>query len=159
MRTSLHVSLPSICQFEQFARTVGDAAVDQQQVMRRSYDGFAEFISVAARRENATWPLFRVPDFELLAGKIRLQSGSELVGCTNLVDAEDEEEYLKFVSDNYQDSLQEGHMSLYGNLDRLVPMGYTPNFTIVGPVGPMPDTTDRLYRAPTWQLSPRTFSV
>jgi hypothetical protein len=135
---------------------VGDAVADQQSQMRHSYAGFANLISSAARRENATWPLFRIPDFELHAGEIRLQSQTEILACTNLIDPQDEAEYLNFVTENYVDSLNEGHMTLYGNLDRLVPFGYTPNFTTVGPDGFKPDTISQPYRSPFWQLSPRT---
>jgi hypothetical protein len=136
---------------------VGDAAVDQQLQMRRSYVSFANFVSAAAQRENATWPLFRVPDFELLAGQVRLQSGSEAVSCTTLVDMQDEDEYLKFISNNYKDGVDEAHLIRYGNLDRLVPEGYTPNFTLLGMDGFLPDLMKRAYRAPMWQLSPRTY--
>jgi hypothetical protein len=119
--------------------------------------GFANLISSMAQGENATWPLFRIPDFELHAGQIRLQTGAEVIGCTILVDSKDGDDYLNYVTNNYEDSLREGHMTLYGNLDRLTAIGYKPNFTIVGPTGFVPDTMDRSFRAPTWQLSPRTY--
>ena len=152
------VALPPFFQFAQFTRTVGDAAVDQQRRMRESYVGFPNLISSLAKNGNATWPIFRIPDFEIHAGQVRLQSGTEVIGCTYLVESSDTYEYLKFVTDNYESSLQEGHMTRYGNMDRLAPIGYTPNFTIFTPNGTfIPDTTiDRPLRSATWQLSPRT---
>jgi hypothetical protein len=148
---------PAHVQFEQFARTVGDAAVDQQRQKRQSQIGFANVVSTAAQQANATWPLFRVPNFELLAGQVALQSGSEFIACTILVDAADESKYLKFVNDTFEDSIHEGHMIRYGNLDRIVPIGYTSNFTVVGPNGFQPDTAQQPFRSPLWQLSPRTY--
>jgi hypothetical protein len=136
---------------------VGDAAVEQQLQMRRSHVGFANLISSAALRENATWPFFRIPDFEVHGGQMRLQSGSEAIGCINLVQPEEEDAYLQYVTENYEDSLKEGHMTAHGNLDRLITMGYAPNFTIVTPEGLEIDTTIRPYRSPFWQISPRTF--
>jgi hypothetical protein len=134
---------------------VGDAAVDQQLRMRDAFVGFANLISSAAYHANATWPMFRVPDFELHAGQVRLESGAEIVAFTCFVEEKDTDEYLKFVDANYEDNVKEGHMILYGNLDRLTPIGYTPNFTLVGPNGFSLDTIDRPFRMPFWHLSPR----
>jgi hypothetical protein len=125
--------------------------------MRQAYIGFANHISATAQETNATWPLFRIPYFELHAGQIRLQSGSEMVGCAYRVEPRDENDYLKFVNDNYEDSAMERHMSLYGNLNRLRPTGYTPNFTLIGPNGMTPDLVDRPVRWVAWQASPRKF--
>ena len=142
-------------QFAQFARTVGDAAVDQQRSMRESYLGFANLISSSAQEANATWPMFRIPNYELHAGQVRLQSGTEVIGCSYLVESNDVEEYLKFVTANHEASLTEAHLTRYGNLDRLTPFGYTPNFTMITPDGIIPDKVDRPLRSATWQISPR----
>ena len=45
----------------------------------------------------------------------------------------------------------------YRNLDRLTPIGYTPNFTTIDSTGFIPDTMDRPIRSAMWQMSPRTF--
>jgi hypothetical protein len=129
--TSLDYSLT--IQFAQFARTVGDAAVDQQKRMRESFIGFANLISSFARHSNATWPFVRVPDFELHAAQVRLQSGAEIVSFTAFVEEKDEDEYLNFVAANYEDNVKEGHLIRYGNLDRLTPIGFTPNYTLLAP--------------------------
>jgi len=141
--------------FAQFARTVGDAAVDQQKRMREAFDGFASLISASARRTNATWPMVRIPDYELHAGQVRRQSGAEIVTFRSFVEKEKNEEYLKFVTANYEENVKEGHMIRYGNLDRLTPIGYTPNYTLVGPTGFSLDTVNRDFRLPFWHLSPR----
>jgi hypothetical protein len=138
---------------------VGDAAVDQQLHMREAFVGFANLVSSSARQVNAKWPLFRIPDFELHTGQLRLQSGAEIIGCNYLIEPNEEEEYLEFVTANYEDSLIEGHMTRYGNLDRLTPIGYTPNFTTIGATGFVPDTMNRTLRFAFWQLSPRKYIV
>lgn len=137
---------------------MGDAAVEQQKIMRESYVGFANLISSSALEANATWPFFRIPNFELHAGQIRLLTGSEVVGCQYMVDTSEDDEYLDFVNANYEASVNEGHMTMYGNLDRLAPIGYTPNFTMFTPGGivPAPATSLRNTRSATWQISPRT---
>lgn len=131
--------------------------MDQQVRMRQSYEGFATHISTAARQVNATWPMFRIPYYELHAAKVRMQSGSEIIGCAYLIQPNVEDEYLKFVDANYEDSLTERHMTRYGNLDHLQPTGYTPTFHVIGPNGSLPDTLDRPLRAAAWQISPREF--
>jgi hypothetical protein len=111
---------------------VGDAAINQQHQMLQSFVGFAHHISSASRRENATWPYFRIPDFELHGGQAQLQSGAEVIGCVYLVHSEDEGEYLNYITNNYVDSLNEAHMTLYGSLNHLEATGYTKHFTVIG---------------------------
>lgn len=142
-------------QFAQFARTVGDAAVDQQRRMRESFVGFANHISSSAQEANATWPFFLVPNFELHAGQVRLQSGTEIIACSMFVEASDAEGYLDFVSANYETTVKEAHIIRYGNLDRLFPIGYSPNYTIETADGLILDTVDRPFRLPIYQISPR----
>lgn len=142
-------------QFAQFARTVGDAAVNHQQLMHKALIGFANHISSAAKTTNATWPMVIVPDYEVHAGQLRSLTGAETSGFQPYVEAKDEEAYLEFIAANYEDVIREGHLVRHGNLDRLAPIGYTPNFTFVGPNGFSPDTIDRPIRMPFWYLSPR----
>lgn len=127
--------------------------------MRKLHSTLATQISSSARQANATWPIFRIPDFELLAGQIRLQSGAEFIGIAYRIEPSNEKEYLNFVDANYEDSVIERYMTLYGNLDRLKPIGYSPNFTVLGPNGLTPDIIDRPIRWVDWQSSPRTCFV
>jgi hypothetical protein len=104
--------------------------------------------------------MFRIPYYELHAAQVRLQSGVEYISCQYMVEAKDAQQYLNFVNANYEDSMVEGHMIRHGNLDRLIPIGYTPNFTLYGPTGFVPDPiVDRPIRSATWQLSPRKCNV
>jgi len=49
--------------YEQFARTVGNAAVTQQLDLRDSIASLANIISGLAENQNATWPYFHPPKF------------------------------------------------------------------------------------------------
>ena len=124
--------------------------------MREAFVGFSNHISSTAKDINATWPMVRIPYFELHAGQIRLQSGAEIVGFQALIEPQDEEEYLKFVTANHEALAIEGHMISYGNLDQFAPIGYTPNFTTLGPNGYVVDIERRPLRMPFWHFSPRT---
>jgi hypothetical protein len=125
--------------------------------MRDAFVGFANHISSTAQDLNATWPFFRIPLYELHAGSVRVQSGVEYIYCQYMVDSKDTGEYLEFISANYEDSMVEAHMIRYGNLNRLTPIGYTPNFTTIDSTGFVPDTMDRPIRSAMWQMSPRKF--
>lgn len=125
--------------------------------MREAFVGFAYHISSTAKDINATWPMFRIPLYELHAGQVRLQSGVEYIGIQYVVDSKDTDKYLEFVTANYADSLAEAHMICYSNTNRLTPIGYTPNFTTYGPTGLVPDPMNRRIRGATWQISPRKF--
>ena len=154
----LTVSFPyfsCFMKFTQFARTVGDSAVDQQKRMRQSFVDFANHVSSTAMDVNATWPLFRIPRFELHAGQLRLETGVEFMYCNYMIDSKDTDEYLEFVTANYEDSVFEAHMIRYGNLDRLNPGNYTPSFKASGANGTVPDTMERSLRSALWQISPR----
>lgn len=133
--------------------------MDQQLRMQEAFIGFANHISSSARDANAKWPIFRIPLFELHAGQVRLQSGVEFIGIQYMIEPKDEDEYLEYVTTNYKDSIAEGHMIRYGNMDRLKPIGYTPHFTVSGSTGLINDTIDRPIRSATWQVSPRKFFV
>lgn len=147
-----------LLQFDQFARTVGDAAVDQQQRMREAFSGFANHISSSAEDINATWPLFDVPHFELHAANARAQSGVEYIGLQYYIEPQDGDSYLEFVTAHHESDMIESHMTRYGNLDRYIPVGYTPNFTIYGMSGTIESdpVKERPLRSVTWQISPRT---
>lgn len=144
-------------QFAQFARTVADAAVDHQTRLREALVGFAYHISSTARDINATWPMVRLPYYELHAGQVRLQSGIETIGFHSFVEPQDEEEYLEFVTANHEAFSLEGHMLCYGNLEHFTSVGYTPNFTTLSSNGYVVDDVDRQLRSPFWHFSPRTF--
>jgi hypothetical protein len=124
--------------------------------MRESLIGFANLISSSAKATNSTWPMIRVPDYEVHAGQLRKLTGAETNGFQPFVEPQDEEAYLEFITANYEEVIQEGHMVRFGNLNRLTPIGYTANFTLIGPEGFFPDpVTDRTIRMPFWYLSPR----
>jgi hypothetical protein len=135
---------------------VGDAAVDQQRQMKNAFVGYANHISSTAMDINATWPIFQIPQFELHTTPVRIQSGVEYISIQYMIEPKDAEPYLNFVTDHYVESYQEAHMIRYGNLNRLIPIGYTPNFTINHNGSLISDPiVQRPLRAPSWQISPR----
>jgi hypothetical protein len=81
------------------------------------------------------------------------------MGCQYMVELKDAKSYLDFVTANYEDSIAEGHITRYGNLDRLKPIGYTPNFTIPSATGLVPDMADQQVRSVIWQISPRKICI
>jgi hypothetical protein len=95
--------------------------------------------------------------YEIHAAQVRLQSGVEYLHCQYLVEPKNVEEYLEFVTANYEHSVVEAHMARYGNLDRLTPTGYVPYFKIFGPNGTVVDTMERPIRSAMWQISPRKY--
>jgi hypothetical protein len=135
---------------------VGDAAVDHQVLMHETIIAFAHIISSSGKATNTTWPLIRVPDFEVHAAQMRKLTGAETIGFLPFVEPKDEEAYLEFISANYEEVVKEAHMVRFGNLNRLTPIGYSPNFTLFGPDGIFPDpVTNRTIRMPFWYQSPR----
>ena len=162
MQRRKYLPLPSdkftllrVFKFEQFSRTVGDAAVNQQLQMRVSYSAYANLISDSAEAMNATWPNFTIPHFELHAESVILQSGTEVLSLMMYVKPEDEDSYLEYVDRNYEATIKEGHLIRYGNLDRLTPVDYKPYFTVRVPEGVVPDTIERAFRGVMCQYSPR----
>ena len=131
--------------------------MDQQRRMRQSFVAYATHISSTAIDVNATWPMYRIPRYELHSGQFRLETGVEYIYCNYLVDSNDTDAYLKFVTAQYEDSMVEAHMTRYRNTDRLNPIGYTPSFKIFSANGTVPDTMERPIRSALWQISPRKF--
>ena len=146
-------------QFEQFSRTVGNAAVDQQQEMRDALFAFANFFSQSAYDVGAKWPIYSLPNYELHANSVLKQSGMEILSVTQYVKDSDKSTALKYVDENYERWVYEGHMTRYGNLDRLTPIKYQPNFTIVTAEGFIPDPVQRDIHYGLWQFTPRKFGL
>ena len=62
--TLLHLPLYVLFQYEQFARTVADAAIDQQAVLRQALAQFKDTIALAAKMKGDNWPYFIPPMYE-----------------------------------------------------------------------------------------------
>ena len=138
---------------------MGNAAVDQQQEMRDALFSFANFFSQYAYGNGEKWPLASLPNYELHASTVLKQSGMELLSITQSVKDNDKSDALQYVDENYERWVFEGHMMRYGNLDRLTPIKYQPNFTVVTAEGFVPDPVQRDMHYALWQFSPRKFGV
>jgi hypothetical protein len=149
----------STAQFEQFSRTVGDNAVNQQKIIREAYVTFCHFFSQSAQEKNATWPFYSLPNFEFHARNIIKIQGTEILTVFQYIKDEDADAALEYVNNHYEDWVMEGHLNRYGNLDRLNPVNYHPYFTVETLEGKVPDTANRTDHYAIWQASPRTYTV
>jgi hypothetical protein len=146
-------------QFAQFSRTVGDNAVSQQEIIRHAYVTFCNFYSQSAYDANATWPMYSLPNFELHASNIVKIQGTELLLIIQRIKDEDATDALEYVNNHYEKWTMEGHLTRYGNLDRLNPVDYHPYFTLLTPEGRIPDSVNRSDHFGLWQFSPRTYTT
>jgi hypothetical protein len=152
------VSLTFPFQFDQFSRTVGNAAVDQQRAMDGTLRSFANFYSQSAYDVNATWPLYMFPNYELHAKAVRKQSGLEVLNVIHNIKDKDVHAALQFVNQTYEKWIHESHLTLYGTTDRLSPIKYHTNLTILTKEGLVPDTVQRDQHYAVWLYSPRKLS-
>jgi hypothetical protein len=148
-------------QFEQFSRTVGNAAVDQQKEMRDGFVSFCSFYSQSAYEVNATWPIYALPNFEAHAGNMMKQTGVEILKVAHYIKDVDAKAALEYANQNYERWFVEGHMTRYGNLNRLnaTKTNYHPYFTLHDHNGTrVPDEVQREKHYALWEYSPRTYA-
>ena len=67
-------------QFDQFSRTVADAAVVQRQAVVDGLKAYASAMSVAAESAGQTWPFVRIPYYEEYGASFRQVAKSEIPG-------------------------------------------------------------------------------
>jgi hypothetical protein len=145
-------------QFAQFSRTVGDNAVNQQKIIRNAYVTFCNFYSQSAFDVNATWPFYHLPNFELHASNIIKIQGTEILYLDQQIKEKDAAAALDYVNTHHENWTMEGHLTRYGNLDRLNPVNYKPYFTLNTLEGKVKDTANRSLHYSTWMTSPRTYT-
>ncbi|CAB9516338.1 Receptor-type guanylate cyclase gcy [Seminavis robusta] len=109
--------------FDQFSRTVGDAAIEQQANLREALRMMADSMALlgAAHSVNGTspWPYFIPEHYEQLALDFKLIARAEFISMQNYVTHEQRDSYIDFITPRYQDFVQDAHMIAYGNLDNL----------------------------------------
>lgn len=98
---------------------MGEAAILHQQVLTSNFRAIADSISVDANRTGVTWPYYTTPFFELYAGSAINRTGSEVAGVFVFVEGQERDPWINFADENYQGWVAAGHLSRYGNLDRL----------------------------------------
>jgi len=145
--------------YRQFARTVGDAALEQRRDLRRGLQTLGQAMTAGAMADSATWPAYRMPFYESYAANFLASSPAERLSFRPLVKRADVTAWIAFANATYQRAFQEGHMIKYGNLNRLNPMGYKPFISQQIPdKGFVPDDPDRDMYFPTFEASPPAMS-
>jgi hypothetical protein len=114
---------------------------------------FSTLISSSARHDNATWPLFTLPDFELFGQDARKLSGALLLAFTPLVTNSTRGAWEKY-SVNNQGWIQEG-LDVLGKTasQSLSTRGISPDIYKKTTRAFVPETELPQY-SPVWQLSP-----
>jgi len=137
-------------QFQQFARTLLDAAVEQQRDINNALESLSNTLSLSADligqgQGNPTWPYFFPPRFETYAKDFRATCHAELVGISNIVTKDQREPYIRYTTAHYQDAVKEAHLTKYGNLDNLDldSSSYHPYFTKKGENGSIAEDDER----------------
>jgi hypothetical protein len=132
---------------------MGDAAVLQQATMRDSFRAVTDSITVNALQTNATWPYYTTPFYEVYAGKALAQSRAEIAAHFCLVRQEDREKWGNYSAEHLIEWAHAGHMTKYGNLDRLNETNFIAEMRKPTAEGFIPD--DDWYEYwPMWLYSP-----
>ncbi|CAB9507461.1 Receptor-type guanylate cyclase gcy [Seminavis robusta] len=105
--------------YSQFARTLGDAALEEQKKIKDALVTLATFVTTYAETNNLEWPFVLVPMFEASARNIFELCSTEYIGIQNGVPNEKVDRYLEFIGANYEDHVKESHLFKYGNLNLL----------------------------------------
>jgi hypothetical protein len=124
--------------------------------MQSALRSFANFMSQCAHDAGAVWPFFILPNYEMHASALRMQTGLEVLNVLQFVKDKDANETIQFVNSTYKQWINESHMFLFGNLDRLSPTKYKDYFGILTAEGMVPDTEKRDMHFPMFLFSPRT---
>ena len=146
-------------QYSQFARTVADAAIDQQKDLKAALRSLSDSISLSAAlvgNGKPTWPYFFPPMFETYAQDFMVISRAEFVGISNVVSHDQRDAYINYSTSIYQDAVVDAHLIRFGNLERLNNNTdiYNPFITQKTPDGFIEDDERDLYFVRTIQSPP-----
>ncbi|CAB9519351.1 Guanylate cyclase [Seminavis robusta] len=144
--------------FDQFSRTVGDAAIHQQRDLRDGLDSFAASLAVYAETNEIgeRWPFVTLPMFEHYAQHSLKQAHIETLNVLPLVTNSQRQDWVEYANSKYDGWVQEGHYLQKGNLDRLVGGDETYHAYISDrqPDGSFVNATERDYYFISWLYSP-----
>ena len=136
--------------FDQFSRTVRDAAVTQQFHIREAATSFADDVAIVAKATNQTFPFVTFPDFELRAGAARTQGRIEMISIGNIVSHKNADSYIDYISARYEKVSAEGRFYNPVVNASFEPIQYSP---YIAGAGFDPDIPRDQY-FPLWTLSP-----
>ncbi|CAB9497675.1 Receptor-type guanylate cyclase gcy [Seminavis robusta] len=142
--------------YGQFARTLADAALEQQQSLRASCRSLANEITAYAQQTNQSWPYVNLPLFESYAKGFFDHSKAEFIGVQNLVKLNETDDFINWTTAHYKDWVSEAHTLHYGNTDLLNtdPARYNQYISQKGPNNTYPPDKDRPYYAVRIMQSP-----
>eukprot|EP00934_Nitzschia_sp_Nitz4_P003459 Nitzschia sp. Nitz4//scaffold506_size4488//37//3349//NITZ4_009244-RA/size4488-snap-gene-0.0-mRNA-1//-1//CDS//3329553613//3449//frame0 len=151
-------------QFDQFSRTVADAAMDQMERARISQWAFTRSMSAYVHSNHkGAWPFFHMPLYPMYGNDLRDQGRLEVAVPFMRVERDQLQEWEAFVTKNHEDVITEAHMTQDGNLDRLVDNATSTYVDYVfkfGPDGPVPDDDrDTYWPSIDFAPAPRTYGL
>ncbi|CAB9507840.1 Guanylate cyclase [Seminavis robusta] len=139
--------------FEKFSQTVADAALQSQEILHATQRDVCENMAVDAIRTGQTWRNYTNPYYEMQFGSARNQAKTELSAFFPFVEKDGRDAWIEYAGEHLTEWTHAGHMTKYGNLDRLNEINYVPNMTKKGPDGFIPDDEYPEYW-PMWLYSP-----
>ncbi|CAB9499730.1 Receptor-type guanylate cyclase gcy [Seminavis robusta] len=142
--------------YGQFARSLADAAMEQQQSLRAACKSLANEITAYSQQSNQSWPYVDLPLFESYAKGFFEHSKAEFIGVQNLVMQDERDDFVNWTTARYQDWVEEAHLLRYGNTDLLNtdPARYNPFISRKGPNRTFPPDEERPYYAVRIMQSP-----
>ena len=137
-------------QFDKFARTVADSAVNHQHQLRQAAKGMADDVAIMAKATNQTFPFVTYPDYELRAGNARKQGRVELLNVANLVTSENYDAYVNYTTVMHEQVNEEARFHNPVVNASFEPKGFAP---YISGGGFKPDVPRDVY-FPLWTVSP-----
>ena len=154
---SHYLAVTICCQFEQFSRTLGDAAVEQQLKIRSSFQALATSLRSQAEAANQVWPKVDTINFQEIAVSAIESSGVETFVLAPYVQKEAATEYLEWAAENYIESSQRNYLQYHGTLEGLD----TNQSNYLGHMwSPQGDPLENnSFVAPAWSIQPPIFTL
>lgn len=135
--------------YNQFSRTLGDAAISEMKRLREAVRSFGQVVEVITKETNQSWPFFDYAGIEMFAQEQLDSKGLENLQYLTRVNHSQREQWLAFESDIYERWVKSGHTRAYGNLDSLVEGGYQADILEVTDAGVYPSSEKEEY----WPLA------
>ena len=82
-----------------------------------------------------------MPKYDIQGQNFLAQTGAEFTGFHLAIKRGEEDAWIRFANETYEEWVEEGHILKYGSLDRLAQEGYKPFISKAGPDGLIVSTT------------------
>ncbi|CAB9517727.1 Receptor-type guanylate cyclase gcy [Seminavis robusta] len=150
--------------FDQFSRTVSDAALGQQRDIREALDSLSTTLSAWSNsdKNNESFPFVTLPNWQAIAKNTMNQGHFESVAFAPIVFRGQEQAWYNYSSANIN-WVPEAHMYEYGHTERLIHpvQSFHPYFSAYESYGTgqfLEETTSRPFYVPFWLFSPPPIS-